>query len=480
MLRTNNKLANNAMLNIIKQISTLAFQLITFPYVSRVLGKVNYGKYSWATSIIEYFFYIAGFGISTYAIRECARIRDDRKKTSDLCSELFSLNLITTILAYIILLIFTIFWKKMQGYRTLIFILSFRIIATTIGVEWVYTIYEDYLNITIRQIVTQVVGLMLTLLLVRQRDDYVLYALATVIAMSGANLFNFFYSKKYIDLHITIKVNIVKYFRPLLMIFFYSIMVIIYSSSDITMLGLLSDDSHVGIYSVASKIYGLAKNIFIAALVPLIPRVAYYLGNNKMEDIKRLVQKTLDIMLFLVLPGLLLMILYSKNIILLLCGTEYIDAFRPLQLLSIALLFALCASIFTSAIMIPNRQEKEVTIITIISATSNIILNLLLIPWIQENGAAITTIIAEAIVCIVSGLYCRKYFKLSEIGHEIIYIILGCLGIIACNFIVNKIIYNPIGQMFIGGFSSIIVYLCLMFFINRRLVEEIKNQYFKK
>jgi O-antigen/teichoic acid export membrane protein len=336
------------------------------------------------------------------------------------------------------------------------------------------------LNITLRQIITQVVGVVLTLLLVRQRDDYVLYALATVVAMSGANLFNFFYSKKYIDLHLTLKINIVKYFRPLLMIFFYSIMVIIYASSDITMLGLLSDVSHVGIYSVASKIYGMAKNIFIAAMVPLIPRVAYYLGNNKTEEIKRLVQKTIDIMIFLVLPGLLLLILYSKNIILLLSGSEYIDAFRPLQLLSVALFFALGASIFTSAIMIPNRQEKEVTIITIISAGSNILLNLLLIPLIKENGAAITTVIAEAIVFIASGYYCKKYFELSEIGREILYTIFGCLGIIACYFIVGNIISNPIGQMFIGGLSGIIVYLCLMFFINRRLVEEIKRQYLKK
>lgn len=50
----NHKIASNAFLNVIKQICTLVFSLITFPYVSRILGDNNYGKYSFATAIIEY------------------------------------------------------------------------------------------------------------------------------------------------------------------------------------------------------------------------------------------------------------------------------------------------------------------------------------------------------------------------------------------------------------------------------------------
>ena len=47
-------LAANALLNGIKQCCVILFPLITFPYVSRVLGPTNYGKVSFALSIISY------------------------------------------------------------------------------------------------------------------------------------------------------------------------------------------------------------------------------------------------------------------------------------------------------------------------------------------------------------------------------------------------------------------------------------------
>ena len=40
----------NALLNIIKQLCSVVFPLITIPYVSRVLGPESYGKYTFSNS----------------------------------------------------------------------------------------------------------------------------------------------------------------------------------------------------------------------------------------------------------------------------------------------------------------------------------------------------------------------------------------------------------------------------------------------
>ena len=54
--------------------------LITFPYSSRVLGPEALGKVDYAQANMTYFTLLQAFGIGGYAIREGARIRDDRKK----------------------------------------------------------------------------------------------------------------------------------------------------------------------------------------------------------------------------------------------------------------------------------------------------------------------------------------------------------------------------------------------------------------
>ena len=95
----------NAILNVIKTFCSIAFPLITFPYVTRVLRAENLGKVNYANSIIQYFVLIAILGTATYATRECAGVRDDKKKLNALANEIFGLNIITFLIACIALFI---------------------------------------------------------------------------------------------------------------------------------------------------------------------------------------------------------------------------------------------------------------------------------------------------------------------------------------------------------------------------------------
>ena len=70
----------NIILTVIKTGVSLLFPLVTFPYVTRVLSPSGIGEYNYSNSIITYFTLIAGLGINTYAIREGAKIREDKKK----------------------------------------------------------------------------------------------------------------------------------------------------------------------------------------------------------------------------------------------------------------------------------------------------------------------------------------------------------------------------------------------------------------
>ena len=74
--------------------STFIFPLITFPYVSRILGPVGTGKVSFATSVISYFSMFAQLGIPTYGIRACAKVRDNKDKLTKTAHELLIINLI--------------------------------------------------------------------------------------------------------------------------------------------------------------------------------------------------------------------------------------------------------------------------------------------------------------------------------------------------------------------------------------------------
>ena len=156
----------NAFLNAFKSSLSVLFPLITYPYAFRILNVEGMGKVNYATSIVSYFSLIATLGVSSYAVREGAKLRNKKEDLEKFSNQIFSLNLFTTFIAYAALAVSLVFVQQFSGYRLLIVLSSLTILFTTLGVEWLNTIYEDYLYITIRSIITHVISLILLFLLV--------------------------------------------------------------------------------------------------------------------------------------------------------------------------------------------------------------------------------------------------------------------------------------------------------------------------
>ena len=74
--------AKNAIMNMFLTASGFIFPLISFPYVSRVLGAAGNGKISFAASVVSYFTMFASLGIPAYGVRACAKCRDNRAELS--------------------------------------------------------------------------------------------------------------------------------------------------------------------------------------------------------------------------------------------------------------------------------------------------------------------------------------------------------------------------------------------------------------
>ena len=215
--RRNVSVKMNAVLNVIKTISSIVFPLITFPYISRVLTVESIGAYNFGVSIVNYFILLAGLGISTYAIREGTQYRDDNKKMEKFSSEIFTINMISTIVAYILLVCCVLFVPKIHSYAVIIIVLGIEILFTTLGVNWLCNIYEDFLYITLRTIAFQTISLLALFIFVKETQDLLKYIIIVVFASSGANLLNFFYiRKRYVKFGLVS--SITKHIKPIMII----------------------------------------------------------------------------------------------------------------------------------------------------------------------------------------------------------------------------------------------------------------------
>ncbi len=406
----------NMVLNAARGVLSVLFPLITFPYVSRILGVENIGRYNYANSIISYFLLLSGLGIGSYAIRDGAAFRESKSELNRYANEMFTINMLSTVISYVLLIAVMLVFPGMKAYWTLLIILSFQVILKTIGIDWIYSIYEDYLYITVRGIAFQILSLIMLFCFVHTAEDLNIYALITVLANAGSSILNYIHARKYVNLRLTKKVDWKRHMRPIMIMFAMSLTVTIYVSSDITVLGILCGDERVGIYSVSTKIYSIVKSLLSTILIVSIPRLSAQFGTGRLEEFRKTANDIYSTLITAVLPAITGIIILSKPIVLLISGPEYAEASSSLAILGVALFMCMAAWFWGQCILVPMKKESEVFKVTLVSAVLNLVLNILLIPKWQENAAAFTTLLAEGCTLLWSVI-CGK--KMSGVSGEL-------------------------------------------------------------
>lgn len=469
----------NAILNGFRSILNLLFPLITFPYVSRVLQANGIGKYNFSNSIVSYFLLIAALGITNYAVREGAKLRDNREQFSSFASQIFTINLVSALAAYILLFVCLLLFSNLNSYRAAILIFSLQIFFTTIGVEWIYTIFEEYAYITIRSIFFKLVSLAMLFLFVKESDDYLNYASITVFASVGSNILNYLHSRKFCDIRIVIDTDWKRHLKPIVVIFATGIATQIYVNSDVTILGILKGDYSVGIYSVSSKIYTIIKTLAQALVIVTVPRLSMLLGKRKLKEFNSLLRRVTDILAMVTIPATIGLYMLASQIITIISGEGYLSGVTSLRLLCPALLVSVFSWILAYCVLLPSKRESRFFIAAIVSATVNIVLNFILIPLISENGAALTTSLAELIMLIQICFYSRD--MLNEVYNiafwkDIESYVLGSIVIGVTCFVVKNCFKTVTIQLFLSVGLSIFFYcLVLLILKNQLCVEALKK-----
>ena len=461
-MNNNPSIKINAILNTIRQLCSVLFPLITVPYITRVLGADYYGRVNWVYSIVSYFVLLAGFGISTYAVREGARIREDANKISTFSNEVFSINVLSSLFSCLLLLTLTLFWHKLHDNIYLVLIQSLVIFFTTIGADWINQIYEDYKYLTIRYIVMQIMSVVLMFVFVKDSKDYLVYAFITILASAGGNLLNIVYIRRYIHLRIVLYSDLKKHLKPMLVLFANSVAIITYLNTDITLLGIFKTNEDVGIYSVASKIYIIVKQLINALIVVSLPRLSQLIGNNDDSHYHELLNKIINSVLLVLIPTITGLFALSENIIYIIAGSNYVSGTLSLRILSFSLFFAVFACFFQNCIMLPQNLEKQFFVATIASCLLNFGLNLVIIPIFSFNGAAITTLASELLVCVICYLYSKSNINISVDFNSIFSVIVGSALVYFECFFISHYFNNQLMIIIISIFLGIALYLFVL------------------
>ena len=465
-------LVKNSIVNVIRYVMKIVLPMLTFPYVTRVLLPENYGKVNFCTSILSYFLLLAGLGITEYAVREGAAYRNKKDEMGKFTSQVFTIGCISTVISYVLLILFLLLGSIAKDYKIILAIQSISLITMALSVEWIYTIYEDFTFITIRSFIFQVINIICIYTLVKSEDDYFIYAAIIAISTGVEFLVNFINARKYVRFGFTSKPNFKVHLRPILVLFCNAALISIYLYSDKIIMGILMGDEAVGIYEVSVKIYMMVKGALNAVALTMMPRLAAYLRDDKLDEYKSLANKSLNVQLVIMAPAIVGLFMVSSNAVSIFAGEEYIQATGSLQILSIALTFAVLANMYAYVLMITQRMDKKILFATIFSSLLNVILNFIFIPMFGIYAAAGSTLISELAVAAYGIYCCRKIVPLRFNGKSLLIALLGSVFIvivcIAVSYLKMSVMFDTVLKV---GLSAGI-YLVLILIFNKELISE--------
>lgn len=461
----NSSIKKNSFLNIVKTLSSLLFPLITFPYISRILEAENLGRTVFTSNVVSYFSLFAMFGINSYGVREVAKIRNNKDELLKLIAELFIINISATVVTYMFFFLAIFFVPSFFEYKTLLLVYSLTIVFTVIGFEWIYTGLEKFFYLTIRYIVFQVLSILLLLVFVKTREDFLKYALISIFSSAGANVVNLIQLKKVLAVDrfpVQRNLDLKKHLKPLFVLFLLVFVGSVYSLLDSVMLGILSSNYQVGIYTVATKVNKLVLTLVVSVGAVLLPRLSFLLGNENKKDFLALFYKSLDFVFLMAFPCCIGLFVLAEPITVLLSGKEFLESIPCMKMMNPIILVIGISNCIGVQLLFPLGKEKLVLVSDFFGASVNILLNLSLIKKYDAFGAAVATICAEFTVASIQLFFSRKIIDLKKFFVRFFYYFAISLVMGILVFFVARLFSNFILKILISVFAGIFVYLFLL------------------
>ena len=427
MARSPRSITYNFIMNAALSVSSFLYPLITYPYVTRVLGAEYYGKVVFASYVATWVSMFAQLGIPTYGIRACAACRNDKAKLRKTVLEILTLNVITALLVYAVFILTLFLVPRFRQDPALFLIITIPVLLNAFGADWFYKGLEEYGYVAARDTLFRVLSIIVLFLTMHTRADYRIYGVMIAVADGGPGIMNFLRLRKQLggfsdgqaaQAADTARIDWQQHVKPVLTFFMLSVAISIYTSMDVVMLGFLSSDTQVGYYGAATRMKALAVSFVTALGGVLMPRVSNYLAEGKEQEFRELVKKNFSFVLLVSVPMMVFLAGAADQVIFLLSGTDFAGAVLPMQVISVTIVMIALTNVMGMQILVPSGREKLTTVSTIWGACVNLIVNLLMIPKFGAMGAVIGTVLAELTVLAVQTFFLRKELPLFFDGIE--------------------------------------------------------------
>ncbi|MCP1126092.1 flippase [Bacillus sp. 3103sda1] len=394
-----NKIFINGVWLYVLQLFNTLIPLLTLPYVTRVLGSSQFGVFSFSLTFVTYFQVIVEYGFNLSGSRKIA-LTSQREEQSKIFTSITITKILLCLISFIVMVSISLVLNLDKKQFFTILILYTMVIGTAIQQIWLFQGLQVMKFITIINVVSRIISLILIFALIKNSNQVYLYSALYAVTSLLNGVFSALITRYKLKIRFTrITINdIFIELREGWHTFTTSAMSVIFSGIGITVLGFSnSSNSTIGVYSAIQKIPYMMIMFFTPISQAIFPRVSQQFSIS-FENGIRSVWKISKIVIPIVAVISFLLILFSNLIVSLVYGEQY----STYSLLMIPLVCWFFLSILNNFLGIQNLvasgHQKEYSTAFRISALVIILSNILLGYIWGAYGVAYATLLSEFIL----------------------------------------------------------------------------------
>lgn len=408
------QVVKNFLYNVSYQLLVIILPLITVPYVSNILGAEGIGNYAFTYANMQYFVIFGMVGITLYGNRQIAYVRENKENLKNTFYSIYTLQLITTTISFVLYLIFTLVFNN-GDYKCLYIVQGINIIASMADISWLFMGLEQFKKTVVRNTIVKLVSLASIFIFVKSSNDTVIYTLILALSTLIGNLTFWFYVPKAIGFK-SIKISGLNlHLKASLALFIPQIAIQIYVLLDRTMLGTITDNIQVGFYENSQKIVKIVLTLVTAIGTVMMPKIANTVASGDMKKVKYYIKNSFFFVSALSIPLMFGLMGVAPELSPWFFGNNFVGIEKLIVISSLIILAISWSNVLGMQLLVPLNKTKEFTISVTSGAIINFILNLVLIKRVGATGACISTIISEFTVTSVQFYLIKDFIKAKEL-----------------------------------------------------------------
>lgn len=472
-----NNTKKNVLLNIAYQVVILIIPLILTPYLSRILGADGIGTYAYTNSIAHYFWLFAMLGLTKYGNRAIAQSRDEKNTLDTVFSEIYSLQVVWSLLITIIYISFTMF--VVRDYKEIFVIQGIYVFSATFNIIWFFNGIENFARVIFRNVLFRAIMIIGIFVFVKSEDDLWIYTIVMAAGTFASQIVLLVGIGKNVSFVKPTLTRIKKHIIPNIALFIPVIAVSLYRYMDKVMLGMMSSMNEVGMYENADKIVTVPLTVITSIGIVMLPKMSNLHVKGDTKKTFLITKDTLHIVFFLGCGMMFGLVAIANKFVPIYFGEGFDLCNVLIVLLSPIIMIASIGNVMRTQYLIPQNHDKTYILSVMVGAMINLCINCILIKPLGAIGASIGSICAEFSVVIVQGLYLRKIVEIKPLIKNLwVYIVSGiCMCVIVKsldNILSESIIYLCL-EILVGVIIHVMCSMVLLYRVDKKEFEHLKH-----